>query len=44
VIFTGAYLPPRRFNYLLGMGLFVLAVLLDFTGYVLRWTRASITL
>ena len=37
VIFTGAYLPPRRFNYLLGMGLFVLAVLLDFTGYMLRW-------
>jgi quinol-cytochrome oxidoreductase complex cytochrome b subunit len=37
VIFTGAYLPPRRFNYLLGMGLLVLAILLDFTGYVLRW-------
>jgi quinol-cytochrome oxidoreductase complex cytochrome b subunit len=37
VIFTGAYLPPRRFNYLLGMGLFALAILLDFTGYVLRW-------
>ena len=37
VIFTGAYLPPRRFNYLLGMGLFVLAIFLDFTGYVLRW-------
>ena len=37
VILTGAYLPPRRFNYVLGMGLFVLAVLLDFTGYVLRW-------
>ena len=37
VVFTGAYLPPRRFNYVLGMGLFVLAVLLDFTGYVLRW-------
>jgi len=37
VIFTGVYLPPRRFNYLLGMGLFVLTVLLDFTGYVLRW-------
>jgi len=37
VIFTGAYLPPRRFNYLLGMGLLLLAVLLDFTGYVLRW-------
>jgi quinol-cytochrome oxidoreductase complex cytochrome b subunit len=37
VIFTGATLPPRRFNYLLGMGLFVLAIFLDFTGYVLRW-------
>jgi len=37
VIFTGSYTPPRRFNYLLGMGLLVLAVLLDFTGYVLRW-------
>ena len=37
VIFTGAYNPPRRFNYLLGLGLFVLALLLDFTGYVLRW-------
>ena len=39
VVFTGAYLPPRRFNYLLGMGLFVVAVLLDFTGYVLRWDQ-----
>jgi quinol-cytochrome oxidoreductase complex cytochrome b subunit len=37
VVFTGAYLPPRRFNYLLGMALLVLAVFLDFTGYVLRW-------
>jgi quinol-cytochrome oxidoreductase complex cytochrome b subunit len=37
VIFTGAYAAPRRFNYLLGMGLLVLALLLDFTGYVLRW-------
>ncbi len=37
VIFTGAYAPPRRFNYLLGMGLLILAVLLDFSGYVLRW-------
>jgi quinol-cytochrome oxidoreductase complex cytochrome b subunit/mono/diheme cytochrome c family protein len=37
VVFTGAYAKPRRFNYLLGLGLFVLALLLDFTGYVLRW-------
>src|SRR5512138_1601424 len=34
VVMTGAYSPPRRQNYLLGMGLFVLAILLDFTGYV----------
>ncbi|MFZ5821877.1 MAG: cytochrome b N-terminal domain-containing protein [Chloroflexota bacterium] len=37
VIFTAAYSHPRRFNYLLGLGLFVLAIMLDFTGYILRW-------
>jgi len=37
VIFTGAYTAPRRFNYLLGLILFVLSLFLDFTGYVLRW-------
>jgi len=37
VVFTGSYAHPRRFNFLLGLGLFILAVLLDFTGYVLRW-------
>lgn len=39
VVFTGAYAPPRRFNYLLGMALFVVSILLDFTGYVLRWDQ-----
>ncbi len=37
VVFTAAYSHPRRFNYLLGLGLFVLMILLDFTGYILRW-------
>jgi len=37
VVLTGAYTPPRRLNYLLGLGLLVLVILLDFTGYVLRW-------
>lgn len=37
VIFTGAYLPPRRLNYWLGMTLFVSILFLNFTGYVLRW-------
>lgn len=37
VLFTAAYAPPRRFNFLLGLGLLVLVLLLDFSGYVLRW-------
>lgn len=37
VIFTAAYGKPRRFNYLLGLALFVLSLMLDFTGYILRW-------
>ena len=36
VLFTGGYV-SRRFNYLLGMGLLVLVIFLNFTGYVLRW-------
>ncbi|RLC98886.1 MAG: hypothetical protein DRI46_10505, partial [Chloroflexi bacterium] len=39
IILTGAYAPPRRFNYLLGMTLLVMALLLDFTGYLLRWDQ-----
>lgn len=39
VVFTGAYAPPRRFNYLLGLALFLFAILLDFTGYILRWDQ-----
>jgi quinol-cytochrome oxidoreductase complex cytochrome b subunit len=37
VVLTGAYARHRRFNYLIGMGMLVLILLLDFTGYVLRW-------
>ena len=37
VMLTGAYASPRRFNYLLGLGLLVLILLINFTGYVLRW-------
>jgi quinol-cytochrome oxidoreductase complex cytochrome b subunit/mono/diheme cytochrome c family protein len=37
VLLTGAYNKPRRFNYLLGLALLVFILLLDFTGYVLRW-------
>lgn len=37
VVLTGGYKAPRRFNWLLGLGLLVGVLLLDFTGYVLRW-------
>jgi quinol-cytochrome oxidoreductase complex cytochrome b subunit len=37
VVFTGAYARPRAFNYLLGLGLLLLCLFLDFTGYILRW-------
>jgi quinol-cytochrome oxidoreductase complex cytochrome b subunit len=37
VVLTGAYAKPRRFNFLLGLALLVFILLLDFTGYVLRW-------
>jgi quinol-cytochrome oxidoreductase complex cytochrome b subunit len=37
VVFTGAYLPPHRLNYLLGISLLVICLFMDFSGYVLRW-------
>jgi len=37
VAFSGAFAPPRRLNYLIGLALLALTLLLDFTGYVLRW-------
>ncbi|HLF25398.1 MAG TPA: cytochrome b N-terminal domain-containing protein [Anaerolineae bacterium] len=41
VIFTGAYKPPRRANYLIGLALLAGTLLLDFTGYVLRWDEGT---
>ena len=37
IVFTGAYKPPRRFNWLLGLALLALIIILNFTGYALRW-------
>ncbi|MGE5464168.1 MAG: cytochrome b N-terminal domain-containing protein [Syntrophothermus sp.] len=37
VVLTGAYARHRRLNYLIGLGMLVLILFLDFTGYVLRW-------
>lgn len=40
VIFSGAYSAPRRFNYLLGVSLFILILFLNFSGYILRWDES----
>lgn len=37
VLLTGAFAPPRRLNYLIGLATLVLVLFLDFSGYVLRW-------
>jgi quinol-cytochrome oxidoreductase complex cytochrome b subunit/mono/diheme cytochrome c family protein len=39
VVLTGAYASKRRFNHLLGLGLLAVVLLLDFTGYILRWDK-----
>ena len=39
VMLTRAYTAPRRFNWLLGLILLVGVLLLDFTGYALRWDQ-----
>lgn len=41
VFYTGAYKPPRDFNWVLGVILFTLTVLLSFTGYLLPWDQLA---
>ncbi|MCB8983330.1 MAG: cytochrome bc complex cytochrome b subunit [Ardenticatenaceae bacterium] len=37
IVFSGSYKKPRRFNWLLGLAILLLSLLLSFSGYVLRW-------
>ena len=41
VFYSGAYKAPREFNWLLGMGLFVLTLGLSFSGYLLPWDQLA---
>jgi quinol-cytochrome oxidoreductase complex cytochrome b subunit len=41
VFFTGAFHPPRRFNWILGLGLFFIVLVSNFTGYLLPWDQLS---
>ena len=42
VFYTGAYKPPREFNWVIGVVLLVLTLLLSFTGYLLPWDQLAI--
>jgi quinol-cytochrome oxidoreductase complex cytochrome b subunit len=39
VFYHGAYKPPREFNWVVGVGLFLTTLLLSFTGYLLPWDQ-----
>lgn len=41
VFYTGAYKPPREFNWIVGVVLLVLTLLLSFTGYLLPWDELA---
>ena len=42
VFMTGSYKPPREFNWVIGVILLVLTLLLSFTGYLLPWDQLAI--
>jgi quinol-cytochrome oxidoreductase complex cytochrome b subunit len=41
VFYTGAYLPPREFNWVIGVILLVMTLGASFTGYLLPWDQLS---
>ena len=41
VFFAGAYRPPREFNWVVGVMLLLLTILLSYTGYLLPWDQLA---
>jgi len=41
VFLTGAYKPPREFNWVIGVFLFLITLFLSFTGYLLPWDQLA---
>src|SRR5512134_1064937 len=42
VFYMGAYKPPREFNWVVGVILLILTLLLSFTGYLLPWDQLAL--
>jgi len=41
VFYTGSYRPPKEFNWVVGVILLVVTILLSYTGYLLPWDQLS---
>jgi quinol-cytochrome oxidoreductase complex cytochrome b subunit len=41
VFYSGAYLPPRQFNWVLGVIMLLATLLLSYTGYLLPWDQLA---
>src|SRR6202521_2947003 len=41
VFFRGAYRPPREFNWVVGVVLLIITLLLSYTGYLLPWDQLA---
>jgi quinol-cytochrome oxidoreductase complex cytochrome b subunit len=41
VFYHKAYLPPREFNWVVGVTLFIMTLLLSYTGYLLPWDQLA---
>jgi len=41
VFYTGAFAPPRQFNWIIGLTLFAALIFSNFTGYLLPWDQIA---
>lgn len=41
IFFTGAFHPPRQFNWLIGLAMFCLILVANLTGYLLPWDQLA---